>query len=64
MVDRLRTNITALVGSGVMEPVVLDQLNQAFIGTIHGFCTQVLKRYGERIHLPPAIRSGSHKQDF
>lgn len=53
MVDRLRTRISELVDRGVMEPVVLDQLNQAFIGTIHGFCTQVLKRYGERIHLPP-----------
>ncbi len=64
MVDRLRTRISELVGRGVMEPVMLDQLNQAFIGTIHGFCTQVLRRYGERIHLPPLFEVDSTSQIF
>ncbi|HET6268243.1 MAG TPA: UvrD-helicase domain-containing protein, partial [Acidobacteriota bacterium] len=51
MVERLRSKIAALVDSGEMQPGTLEKLNDCFIGTIHGFCLQVLKRYGEKIGL-------------
>lgn len=53
MVDRLRTKIAERVSNGIFQPIVLDQLNGCFIGTMHAFCTQVLRRYGERIGVPP-----------
>src|SRR5262249_33090805 len=64
MVERLRSKIAALVDSGEMQPGTLEKLNDCFIGTIHGFCLQVLKRYGEKIGLPPLFQVDAEESSF
>ncbi len=64
MVERLRTRMAELVSIGEMEPKRFEEVNQGFIGTIHAFCTQVLKRYGSRIGLTPLFEVDADQSHF
>ncbi|HSE43525.1 MAG TPA: UvrD-helicase domain-containing protein, partial [Acidobacteriota bacterium] len=64
MVERLRTRMAELVASGEMEAKRFQEVNQGFIGTIHAFCTQVLKRYGSRIGLTPLFEVDADQSHF
>ena len=53
MVERLRTKLAEKIAAGILPPSAADQMNRCFIGTMHAFCTQLLKRHGDRLGLPP-----------
>jgi ATP-dependent helicase/nuclease subunit A len=64
MVDRMRQKIHERVAAGALPPRVLDQSNHCFIGTIHSFCTQILKRYGSKLHLSPLFAVDADEFQF
>jgi ATP-dependent helicase/nuclease subunit A len=64
MVERLRTRMAELVSTGHMDAKRFEEVNQGFIGTIHAFCTQVLKRYGNRIGLTPLFEVDADQSHF
>jgi ATP-dependent helicase/nuclease subunit A len=64
MVERLRTRMADLVATGQMDAKRFEEVNQGFIGTIHAFCTQVLKRYGSRIGLTPLFEVDGDQSHF
>ena len=64
MVERLRTRMAELVASGEMDAKRFEEVNQGFIGTIHAFCTQILKRYGSRIGLTPLFEVDADQSHF
>ena len=64
MVERLRTRMADLVAKGEMEARKLEEANQGFIGTIHAFCTQVLKRHGNRLGLTPLFEVDADESHF
>ena len=64
MVERLRTRMADLVAKGDMEARKLEEANQGFIGTIHAFCTQVLKRHGSRLGLTPLFEVDADESHF
>ena len=53
MVERLRTKLAETIAAGILSPSAADQMNRCFIGTMHAFCTQLLKRHGDRLGMPP-----------
>lgn len=64
MVERLRWRMAELVAKGEMDARKLEEANQGFIGTIHAFCTQVLKRHGSRIGLTPLFEVDADESHF
>jgi ATP-dependent helicase/nuclease subunit A len=64
MVERLRSRMADLVAKGEMEARKLEEANQGFIGTIHAFCTQVLKRHGSRLGLTPLFEVDADESHF
>lgn len=53
MVERLRARVVGLVQAHEAPPYALDRLNESFVGTIHAFCSRILRRYGHLLGLPP-----------
>src|SRR5262245_41150487 len=64
MVERLRWRMADLVAKGEMDARKLEEANQGFIGTIHAFCTQVLKRHGNRLGLTPLFEVDADESHF
>ena len=64
MVERLRWKVVELVGRGEAAPDALDRMNESFVGTIHAFCNRILKRYGNRLSLPPLFAVDSEGDVF
>ena len=51
MLDRLRSRVAALVSEGVLQPSHMQMAGKCFMGTIHAFCLQLLKRYAPELSL-------------
>lgn len=64
MVERLRAKVVELVLKGLAPPSALDRLNDSFVGTIHAFCNRILRRYGNRLDLPPLFAVDSDNSVF
>lgn len=64
MVERLRSRMAELVAKGEMDARKFEEANQGFVGTIHAFCTQVLKRHGSRLGVTPLFEVDADESHF
>ncbi|MCI0417235.1 UvrD-helicase domain-containing protein, partial [bacterium] len=64
MVERLRSRMAELVAKGDMDARKFEEANQGFVGTIHAFCTQVLKRHGSRLGITPLFEVDADESHF
>ena len=53
MLERLRARVADLVSMKLLEPSQMQMAGRCFIGTIHAFCLQLVKRYAPQLSLPP-----------
>jgi ATP-dependent helicase/nuclease subunit A len=64
MLDRLRLRVAEFVADGILEPAQLQMAGKCFIGTIHAFCLQLLKRYAPDVPLPPIFEIDPQEENF
>ena len=64
MLDRLRSRVSEFVADGILEPSQLQMAGKCFIGTIHAFCLQLLKRYAPQVPLPPIFDIDPQEEKF
>ena len=64
MLDRLRFEVSKLVSTGQLEPSQMQMAGKCFIGTIHAFCLQLLKRFAPELKLPPLFEIDPQEEKF
>ncbi len=64
MLDRLRSGVAELVSKGLLEPSQMQMAGKCFIGTIHAFCLQLVKRYAPELSLPPIFDIDPQEEKF
>jgi ATP-dependent helicase/nuclease subunit A len=64
MLDRLRSRVAEFVADGILAPSQLQMAGKCFIGTIHAFCLQLLKRYAPDVPLPPIFEIDPQEEKF
>ncbi len=64
MLDRLRSGVAQLVSDGILEPSQMQLAGKCFIGTIHAFCLQLLKRFAPQLSLPPIFDIDPQEEKF
>src|SRR5688572_9003284 len=64
MLDRLRSRVAELVSSGELGPEQMQLAGKCFLGTIHAFCLQLLKRYAPELSLPPIFDIDPQEEKF
>lgn len=64
MLDRLRIRIAEFISAGILEPSQLQLAGKCFIGTIHAFCLQLLKRFAPELSLPPLFEIDPQEEKF
>jgi ATP-dependent helicase/nuclease subunit A len=64
MLDRLRSRVAELVADEVLEPSQMQMAGKCFIGTIHAFCLQLVKRYSPELSLPPIFDIDPQEEKF
>ena len=64
MLDRLRSRVAELISAGTLDPVQMQLAGKCFMGTIHAFCLQLLKRYAPELSLPPIFEIDPQEEKF
>ena len=64
MLDRLRSGVAELVSAGDLPPSQMQMAGKCFIGTIHAFCLQLVKRYAPELSLPPIFDIDPQEEKF
>ena len=64
MLDRLRSGVAELVSKGVLDASQMQMAGKCFIGTIHAFCLQLLKRFAPEVSLPPIFDIDPQEEKF
>lgn len=57
------TNQAALEMRDRLEPVVGDQVNRLFVGTIHSFCSEILRQHGSHVTVKPDFQVVFEEED-
>ena len=64
MLDRLRSGVAELISNGVLDASQMQLAGKCFIGTIHAFCLQLLKRFAPEVPLPPIFEIDPQEEKF
>src|ERR1041384_5010477 len=64
MFDRLRVQIAEGVATGTLDASQMQLAGKCFMGTIHAFCLQLLKRYAPELQLPPIFDIDPQEEKF
>jgi ATP-dependent helicase/nuclease subunit A len=64
MFDRLRGEIARAVAAGRLDAIQMQMAGKCFMGTIHAFCLQLLKRYAPELMLPPIFEIDPQEEKF
>jgi ATP-dependent helicase/nuclease subunit A len=64
MLDRLRSRVAEFVAGGILDASQMQLAGKCFIGTIHAFCMQLVKRYAPELSLPPIFEIDPQEEKF
>jgi ATP-dependent helicase/nuclease subunit A len=64
MLERLRSRVGDLISQKLLEPSQMQVAGKCFIGTIHAFCLQLVKRYAPQLSLPPIFDVDPQEEIF
>ncbi|MCI0604282.1 UvrD-helicase domain-containing protein [bacterium] len=64
MLDRLRSGVAGLVSKGDLDASQMQMAGKCFIGTIHSFCLQLVKRFAPEVPLPPIFDIDPQEERF
>jgi ATP-dependent helicase/nuclease subunit A len=64
LLDRLRSGVAELISQGILEPSQMQMAGKCFIGTIHAFCLQLVKRFAADLALPPIFEIDPQEEKF
>ncbi|HJZ11864.1 MAG TPA: UvrD-helicase domain-containing protein, partial [Acidobacteriota bacterium] len=64
MLARLRSGVAQFVSEGKLDVSQMQMAGKCFIGTIHSFCLQLVKRYTPELPLPPLFDIDPKEERF